>query len=168
MYQNSRVLYKEKIPAKTPPQPSRWFVNRRGVLHAWLEVMKGTPWAQEGGFSTAHWEQWPNTGWTKMQTSDNNKAEYQDLLAWMFPLTTFISWYLLLRLLSGKGFYNLLSADWHRSDWVRNAFLKLTCSCCSGGRIQAQVLGFLTLNQVFFSCGTASVLPDTACWLTGG
>lgn len=72
------------------------------------------------------------------------------LLAWMFPLTTFISWYLLLRLLSGKGFYNLLSADWHRSDWVRNAFLKLTCSCCSGGRIQAQVLGFLTLNQFFF------------------
>lgn len=67
----------------------------------------------------------------------------------MFPLTTFISLYLLLRFLSMEGFYNLLSADWHRSDWGRNAFLKLTWSCCSGGRIQAQVLGFLTPNQFF-------------------
>lgn len=70
----------------------------------------------------------------------------------MFPLTTFISLYLLLRLLSMKGFYNLPSAGWHHCGCVRNAFLKLTWSCCSGGgRIQAQVLDFLTLNQFFFS-----------------
>lgn len=68
----------------------------------------------------------------------------------MFPLTTFISLYLLLRLPSMKGFYNLPSAGWHHCGCVRNAFLKLTWSCCSGGgRIQAQVLGFLTLNQFF-------------------
>lgn len=67
-----------------------------------------------------------------------------------------------------KSFYDLLSEDLHYTYCVRNAFLKLTCNCCSVGRLQGPGLGLFYSKTVFFECGIASVLCDTARCLTGG